>query len=48
MENAENMLFSAAVVVLSDMEMQLTSIPMNSRGRGHLLTFIKGYLDGIF
>ena len=44
MGNAQKVHFSLAVV-LFDMEMQSTSIPMNSRGQGHLVTLAKGHLS---
>ena len=38
-------IFSIAIV-LCDMNMQLTSNPLNSKGQGHLVTFAKGSLVG--
>ena len=38
----------SVVIVLWDMEMQSATIPLNSRGQGHLVTFAKDLLDGMF
>ena len=35
-------------IMLCDMQTQLTSIPLNSKGQGQLVTFVKGHLVRIF
>lgn len=45
MDEAEK---SFLAFVLCDMQMQLTSMPLNSKDQGHLVTSAKGHLVGIF
>ena len=47
MGKAKKMHFSFNIM-LCDIQMQLASIPFNSKGQGHLVTFAKGRFVGIF
>ena len=38
----------SVIISMCDIEMQSTSIPMNAKGHGHLVTLAEGHMGWIF